>query len=950
MEEKNIEKNENINTNNNIQKTPPKKKLRTKLVLIFFILAIIVGYIAFRGSYLETLEIGEKYLNVYFSNIKYKLSTFVAEFIILFISIIIGTKAIKKGLKVFFEDEKKQMPKLPGKSIAFIISLIISGITFSKLSKKVMLIFNSASFGITDPIFKQDIGYYIFQKPFIELLIFSFILIVIGLAIYTAVYYLVVFNNFFDGIDRKTLKQSKLIKQLLTYLKLAIIGIAGLIILKTQNILFEKLLTLDDEKSTALYGAGMTDVFIKLAGYIILAIIVVISVFRAIKYFKQKDTKKVLKSLAIVPSYLVCLFVILFGFQLIFVSPNELEKEKKYIEYNIEATKNAFGLNINEQKINDVETISLEQMQSNQNVLTNIPIVDEQTTLTTLTDKQSKSQYYTYLNSKISLYKIDGKQTLAYLSARELSNLNNNNYSNKTYMYTHGFGTVITSASSTDETGNIKYIQKEFDAADEKITVTQPRIYYGTETKQTVITNSKTAKEFDYPISDTENTTNSYDGQGGLKLNFLDRLVLGIYKGNLKIPLSTEVTSNSKILINRNIIQRAKALLPDIIYDEEPYQVITDEGKTVWVIDGYTTSTSYPYSQSVTIEVMGSKQKINYIRNSVKVIVDSYDGTVKFYITDRTDPIIMAYRNMYPDLFENIDEQIPQDIASHITYSEFLYNIQARVLERYHNVKTDVLYRSGDVWAPATHVAGKTLTTTGTEIEPYYTMLKTVDNNKEQLGLVLPYTIEEKQSLTSYLVGTIDENGNNKLSLYKFADDSNVLGTMQLDTQIEQNSEISTQIKALSVSGTKLIRNTMVVPIDNTLLYIEPIYQVMLNESEVPILKKIIVASGNKVAIGNSLSEALENLTSQYATKIEVTNTDNKEGLINEIIKANNNLTNSNASNNWELMGTDLNKLQELINQLEEAIKQEEKENKNNEINETNTINSNNVITQNTIE
>lgn len=579
----------------------------------------------------------------------------------------------------------------------------------------------------------------------------------------------------------------------------------------------------------------------------------------------------------------------------------------------------------------------------------NIPIVDEETTLKTLTDKQSKSQYYTYSKSKISLYKIDGKQKLAYLSARELSNLNNNNYSNKTYMYTHGFGTVITSATQTDETGNIKYIQKEFNKIDEKIKVSEPRIYYGTETKQMVVTNSKTVKEFDYPISDTENTENAYNGQGGLKLNFLDRLVLGIYKGNLRIPFSTEVTSNSKILINRNIIQRVKTILPDIMYDEEPYQVITDEGKTVWVIDGYTTSTSYPYSQLVTIEVMGSKQKINYIRNSVKVIVDSYDGTVKFYITDRTDPIIMAYRNMYQDLFENIDDQIPKDIASHITYSKFLYNIQAKVLQRYHNVKTDVLYRSNDVWAPATHVAGKTLTTTGTEIDSYYTMVKTIDNDKEQLGLVLPYTIDEKQSLTAYLVGTIDENGNNKLSLYKFADDSNVLGTMQLDTQIEQNSEISAELKALSVSGTKLIRNTMVVPIDNTLLYVEPIYQVMLNESEVPILKKIIVASGNKVAIGNNLVEALENLTSQYATKIEVTNTDNKEGLINEIIKANNNLTNSNASNNWELMGTDLNKLQQLINQLEEKIKQEEKENKNNNTNQINTIN-NTLIMQNTIE
>ncbi len=228
-------------------------------------------------------------------------------------------------------------------------------------------------------------------------------------------------------------------------------------------------------------------------------------------------------------------------------------------------------------------------------------------------------------------------------------------------------------------------------------------------------------------------------------------------------------------------------------------------------------------------------------------------------------------------------------------------------------------------------------------------MVKTIDSNKEELGLVLPYTLEGKQSLSSYLVGTVDENGNNKLSLYRFADDSNVVGTMQLDTQIEQNSEISKEIQALNVSGTKLIRNMIVVPIDNTLLYVEPIYQVMLNESEVPVLKKIIVASGNKVAIGNNLTEAVENLSSQYATKIEVTNTDTEEALIQEIIKANNNLSNSNASNDWELIGIDIKELQGLINQLEELQKEEEKENKKNAGSQDNTLVNNTIETQNTI-
>lgn len=312
----------------------------------------------------------------------------------------------------------------------------------------------------------------------------------------------------------------------------------------------------------------------------------------------------------------------------------------------------------------------------------------------------------------------------------------------------------------------------------------------------------------------------------------------------------------------------------------------------MWVIDGYTTASNYPYSQMSVIERNGTRERLNYIRNSVKVVVDSYNGTVDFYITDTTDPIIMAYKEIYPALFKT-KEEIPQDIAEHFVYPELLYNIQADMLERYHNVKADVLYRSSDVWDRATHTAGQTLRTTGTPIDPYYTMVKTVDSEESQLGLVLPYTLDERQSLISYLVGTYDDNGNSKLTLYKYSVDSNIIGPMQLDTQIEQDEEISSTLQNLNVTGTRLIRNMIMVPIDNTILYVEPIYQVMLNESEVPVLRRVIVAVGNKVAIGNNLTEALRNLGSQSAINIEVSNTDDINSIIDEIIKANKNVENS---------------------------------------------------------
>lgn len=916
--------------NNSNKKTNEQKingKRRMKLVIVFITLIALMGYISFRGSFLEILEISEKYTDVFWQNLQYTGITIAINFIFLFIIIYNTNNGIRKGLKAFFDQEKKEMPKLPNKSIALIISILVSCFTVETFKNKALLMMANASFGINDPMFGFDISYFMFQKPFIELILIYLIFIVVGITIYSAAYYIIVFNVCFDGIDRQTLKQSKLMKKLMTNAILLSFFGAIYIVFNSQNVVFDKMLTLGDKLSTTIYGAGITDSTIKYWGYNILAVVIVISVFKALKHLKEKETKKIILSLAIVPEYLVALFVIMILFQAIYVNPNELDKEKDYIASNIEYTKKAYDIEIEEKDITDEGTISAEQVKANSNVINNVAILNEDVTLSTLKDKQTSSKYYTYRNTKIGKYTIDGKESLVYLSPREISSGSNVTYNNKTYEYTHGYGTVITSATTTDKSGNMEYIQKSFDGIDNQINIEQPRIYFGMETNEPVVTNSKNKSEFDYPKSESENAVNKYDGQAGLEVSFIDRLILGIRQRNIKLALSGDVTNDSKILINRNIIKRIQKIFPYVIYDKEPYQVITDDGRIVWVIDAYTVSDAYPYSQETTIEVNGEKQKINYIRNSMKVLVDSYDGTVKFYITDRTDPIIMAYNSIYPSLFEPKESEIPADIAKHIVYSEFLYNIQSNMLERYHNVKTDVLYRSSDVWDRATHTISKTLKTTGTEIEPFYTMVKTINNEEAELGLVLPYTMREKQSLIAYLVGTCDEKGNSKLTLYKYSPDSNILGPMQLDTQIEQDEEISKEIQALNVTGTRLIRNMVLVPINNSLLYVEPIYQVTLNdESDVPVLKKVVVASGNKVAIGNNFKEALDNLTSQNAIDIEVSNPDDFDDLVEAIVKANQNLEKSNESNNWEQIGKDMSTLQGLINKLEVLLEEKEEE------------------------
>ena len=295
---------------------------------------------------------------------------------------------------------------------------------------------------------------------------------------------------------------------------------------------------------------------------------------------------------------------------------------------------------------------------------------------------------------------------------------------------------------------------------------------------------------------------------------------------------------------------------------------------------------------------------------------------MKYYITDRTDPIVMSYYKMYKGLFQDKDKKLPQTVADHIVYSKFLYDIQSEMLEVYHNVQVEVLYRADDIWQIATENTNKLTSLTGTKINSYYTMVKTVDKNEAELGLVVPYTVKGKQNINSYLVGTYNNQTQQaKLTIYKFNSNTTNLGTIQLDSLIEQDETISNEINALNVTGAKISKNIMVVPINNTLLYVEPIYQLMLNEKDqnpIPKLKKVVVASGNKIAIGNDLSTALKNLLSQEAVSIEV-GTNDVDMLINEIIKANKNLEESNASGNWEMIGRDMAKLQTLIKELEET-------------------------------
>lgn len=907
-----------------------KNKMRTLMVLAFILLAAIILYVNYRGEYLETIELGEQYITVFWKNLNYTAIAFTGNFVVLYLLIYCQNKRIQKGLKAFFEEEKKTMPKMVNKSIAFIVAMLISFLTTNFVLEKFMLYIHTTSFGITDPVLGYDIGFFLLQQPFIELMVTYLLYLAIGITVYSALYYIITFNFYFDGINRETLKNGIIPKQLCQHLMVIAILVAVLIFIKTQNVGIQKFLTLNEANFYALYGAGATEVNINLWAYRILSMIIVISVWFALHYFKKHQAKKTFISLMIVPIYFVAMLIVVFGYETFFVNPNELDTQKQYIENNINYTKQAYNIDIDEVTIEENATISNDILKNNEKVISNIAIVDTDTVLKNLNVLQTNKGYYTYRTTKMINYQNNGIDTLAYLSPREIAS-NNSTYNNKTYEYTHGYGVIVTSATSVDKNGNLIDVQKNFgDTSNEVVSIKEPRIYFGLETTDIAVVNHDENEEFDYPITNSskaENATNTYEGKAGLQLNFLDRLILGLKNGNMKLAFSSNVNNESTILLNRNIIERAKTIMPYLLYDENPYMVVTEEGNLVWVIDAYTISNYYPYSQRTVLQKNSllEKTEFNYIRNSVKVLIDAYDGTIDFYITDRNDPIAMAYQKIYPDLFVEKDRIITEDIQKQLVYPQFLYQIQAEVLEKYHNIQADVLYRGNDIWDVATHSAGKILSKIGTDMTPYYTMVKTVDSDEAELGLVLPFTPYQKQNLISYLVGTC-ENGQQKLTIYKYSQDSNILGPMQIDTELEQDERISTEIQSLNVTGTRITKNMMIVPIGNSLLYIEPIYQQYMNEENAtPILKKVVVASGNKVAIGDTITEALRNLVSQEAVDIEVENTDTINDLIDAIIKANGNLTQSSENNNWEMVGKDMSKLQELIQKLEKLVAEQTK-------------------------
>ena len=572
-----------------------KNQKRVTFVICLLFIFSLYMYITVRGDYLQILGIGQEYIEIFKNNLIQKTIVFIIGFALMFTSASITTLFIKRGLKKFFEEDKKEIPKLPNKSISLLFG-IIAGIFFTHtITEKAILSFNNAWFTKTDPIFNLDIGYYVFQKPFIETAIIYLIGIVAILSLYIAAYYIIVFNIYLsEGISMETLKKNTFVKHLIVNASIIIVLVAALNVIKIQNTVFDKFINL--KNGITINGAGLVDVTVKVWGYVMFSCVLIGCLILAIIYLKQKRFKKLAITGLAIPVYLVALFLIMISVHGIYVGQDELDKEKEYIKYSIQYTKDAYNLNIKEIELESSGTITTEDINENNEVIDNINVLNDDVVLSNLEEYQTNLGYYTFKNTKVGLYNINGKSTLVYVSPREILSNDTRTYNSKTYEYTHGYGVIVTSASSTDEAGHLDYIKNGFVETDDGLIIKEPRIYFGMQTNTSVVINQEEKVEYDYPLTSTTNSYTTYTGKAGLNLNFFDRLILGIKEKNLKLAFSTETTDESSIITSRNIKKRAKMVMPYLIYDDNPYMVITDEGDLVWVLDAYTVSNQYPYS------------------------------------------------------------------------------------------------------------------------------------------------------------------------------------------------------------------------------------------------------------------------------------------------------------------------------------------------------------------
>src|SRR5665648_444924 len=787
-----------------------------------------------------------------------------------------------------------------------LIVALFMGFSESSSWEKILIYLNRTSFGITDPIFNKDIGFYMFSLPFWEFVRnwLSFALSIIAVVV-AAIY-----------IAKRAVKYEykKLIIETPVKVHLSLL-IGFILILKSWQYWLNTFKILYSTQGV-IFGAGYTEIH---ANLLALRVLMVVALICAALFFvtaRKENWKLPVLGLAV----LIGVTVLLGGIypeimQKAIVLPNESRKERPYILNNIEATRAAYGLDkIKEEEFPVKEGISFEDIEKNDKIISNIRLWDWRP----LKQIQAIRLYYDFNSVDMDRYYFNGNYQQVMVSPRELDKNKipeqARTWVNETLTYTHGYGVVVNSVNKISGEGLPNLLIKDIPpVSNVDLTITRPEIYYGEITKGYVIVKTK-AKEFDYPKGD-DNAYSTYSGNGGVPVSSLWRRILfSIKYSNPQILLTTSFTRESRIMIYRNIQERVNKVAPFLGYDNDPYMVISKEGKLFWIQDAYTTSSNYPYSTPFANPPKGS---FNYIRNSVKVTIDAYNGTMDFYIVDQKDPLVKVYQNIFPQLFKNFD-QMPEDLNEHIRYPKDLFQVQAELYSTYHMTDPDVFYNKEDYWNTPNEIYEED----EIRMEPYYIITKLPGYEREEFILMTPFTPSTKSNMIAWLAAKSDQPEYGGLIVYKFPKDKLIFGPMQIEARIDQDSEISQQLTLWGQKGSTVIRgNLLVIPIEKSIIYVEPLY-LRAETGEIPELKRVIVSNGSDVVMGNSLQDALEKLFARTFKEKEVTVTGEEKtlkDLIKEAAGYYENAQNFAREGNWSKYGEELQKLEQTLKLLEEA-------------------------------
>jgi uncharacterized membrane protein (UPF0182 family) len=735
-------------------------------------------------------------------------------------------------------------------ALAFLMGLSASGEW-----ETVLLYRHAQPFGVVDPLFAQDIGLYVFSLPLWQRVLGWLFGIGLLALVATAIVY------FLGRVLVLTARGPVITARARAHL----LGLLALLLfVKAADFWLDRFELLYSQRGAVL-GATYTDVNATLPALQWLAALTMLCGLTALVHVFRRSARPVVAGLAaLVIAWMLGVWVYPALVQRLRVAPNALVAESPYIIHHIRLTRRAFALDrIEERDFPARETLTAGDLVRNTPTLKNVRLWDHAPLLATFAQLQEIRTYYRFVDVDNDRYVVDGEYQQVMLSSRELSYQNlprdaqgrdaDRQWINEHLQYTHGYGAVVGPVNRITPEGLPElYIKDIPPASRSSLRITRPEIYYGEVSNDYVFVRTH-SQEIDYPAGD-ENIYTTYQGRGGVPVgSFWRRLLFAIRFASYRILLSPEITPESRVLFYRQVGERVRRIAPFFRFDADPYLVIRDDGRLAWMIDGYTVTDRFPYSER--IGGLG-----NYVRNAVKVVVDAYQGTVSFYVADAQDPLVRAYQAAFPGLLEPI-EAMPADLRAHIRYPAGFFAIQARMYATYHMQDPRVFYNKEDLWSiPRMAEGGR-----DREVEPYYTIMRIPGESREEFVLLIPFTPLRRDNMIAWLAARSDGAAYGRLVAFLFPKQRLIYGPRQIGARIDQDPVISQQLTLWNQRGSTVIRGSLLaIPVEESLVYVQPLY-LAAEKGSIPELKRVIVAYGNQIAMDETLDASLQTIFGRRA-------------------------------------------------------------------------------------